>query len=194
MTSSNSEEGIRSEPLTASERVDLTALIGEFYPGGREDSPLGHFEAVDELNEPYDSLLHHEHHMTVTVEKFYGAPVDVDVHRYKRRGDWYIREITLRLTNTDRVVQYGIVRFDTTSVAPAVWERIESRSVPLGRVLVENDVHRRVHLCRLWRIRAGGPMANLLDIDSNRTVYGRTALIYCNDKPAIELVEVVTAD
>lgn len=173
--------------------VNLDALIAEFYRGDHNDSPLGQFMAVDSVPTPYDHLLDHEHHMTVMVESFHGCSVDVRVHHYHQSGHWYVREITLTKSGSDEVVQYGIVRFDTTSVHQQVWQAIESRTIPLGRVLIQWDVMRLVHLCQLWKITVGDSMAKILEADQGSTVYGRTALIDCNGKPAIELLEVVKA-
>lgn len=172
-------------------RVDLDRLIGEFYPVQSGVTSLGKFDPCTIVPGKFDALLRHEHHMTVTVESHYGRPVDVVVHRYHTTDHWYVREITLVLSGTNEVVQYGIVRFDTTAVAPEVWRRIESRTVPLGRVLIEHDVLRQVHLCGLWEIQVGRPMARLLGCNVGKRTFGRTALIDCNGRPAIELLEVV---
>lgn len=171
--------------------VNLDALISEFFSGDKDASPLGQFTPAIDLPIDYARLLDHEHHMTVRVEAFHGTPVDVRVHRYHQTDHWYAREITLTKTGTDDVVQYGIVRFDTTSVPTQVWKEIESRTIPLGRVLINWDVMRVVHLCQLWQVTVGPAMAGPLDIAKESTVYGRTALIDCNGKPAIELLEVV---
>ena len=43
------------------------------------DAPLPEHELLpaEALPDPFRSLLVHEHHMTVTVEAYYGSPVDV---------------------------------------------------------------------------------------------------------------------
>ena len=130
--------------------------------------------------------------MTVTVESHYGETVDVHVHRCLQADGWYSREITLVTTQSRRVVQYGIVRLDTRKLDPEVWKRIESQQVPLGRVLIEHDVLREVQLRGLWRILACPSLASMLHIETGATVWGRTALIYCDGIPAIELLEILT--
>ncbi len=170
--------------------VRIAELLDQFYP-----EPLfwqlGEFEPVLALPSPYDRLLDHQEHMTVTVESHYGEKVDVQVHRCEQHGDWYSREITLVTTGTRRVVQYGIVRLNTTTLEAEVWRRIKSQEVPLGRVLIEHDVLREVQLCGLWRIHAGPALATLLHIEIGETVWGRTALIHCNGEPAIQLLEIL---
>ena len=152
----------------------------------------GEFEPIESAPEPYDELLNHHKHMTVTVESHYGENVDVHVHRCQQQENWYAREITLATTESRRIVQYGIVRLDTTALDEPVWRRIESQQVPLGRVLIEHNVLREVQLCGLWRIQAGPSLAALLRVTIGSILWGRTALIYCDGEPAIQLLEILT--
>jgi len=172
-------------------RIDIKELLDEFYAPPIGHSQLGEFEAVTSVPAPYDALLDHHKHMTVTVESHYGQKVDVHVHRCARKGDWYAREITLVTSQSRRIVQYGIVRLDTTMLEPEVWKQIESQQIPLGRVLIEHDVMREVQLCGLWRVQAGPSLAGWMHLRIGDVLYGRTALIYCDGAPAIELLEIV---
>lgn len=171
--------------------VEIDKLLDQFYGPPSDRSQLGEFCSVASVPTPYDRLLDHHQHMTVTVESFYGQSVDVHVHRCVRDGDWYCREITLVTSNSKQIVQYGIVRLDTTALAPNVWRQIESQQVPLGRVLIEHDVLREVQLCDLWKVHAGPSLAALMHRKIADQLYGRTALIHCDGKAAIELLEVV---
>ncbi|MEM6688832.1 MAG: hypothetical protein AAF664_05360 [Planctomycetota bacterium] len=170
--------------------VDLDEMVTEFFATS-ERSDLGVFEETQSLESPHSELLHHEHHMTVTLETFHQCPVQVEVLRLHRDGLWYSREIILRRTSDGRPVQYGIVRMLTTSVSPEVWAKIESEEFPLGRVLIEHNVHRRVSLCRLWKVKPGRSLQKHLELSPQAMIAGRTALIYCNHQPAIELLEIV---
>jgi hypothetical protein len=174
-------------------RVELTELLDEFYGEPIGHAQLGIFESVKSVPAPYDVLLDHHKHMTVTVEKYYGQTVDVHVHRCQRKDDWYAREITLVTSQSRRIVQYGIVRLDTTKLDSEVWRQIESRSIPLGRVLIEHQVMREVALHDLWRVRVGPSLAGLMHVAIGDFLYGRTALIYCDGAPAIELLEIVAS-
>ena len=171
--------------------VDIEELLDEFYGDPIGHSQLGEFESVASVPSPYDSLLDHHKHMTVTVESHYGEKVDVHVHRCDRKGDWYAREITLVTSESRRIVQYGIVRLNTKALDAAVWQQIESEQIPLGRVLIEHNVLRVVHLCGLWEVHAGPSLASLMHLRIADQLYGRTALIYCDNLPAIELLEIV---
>ena len=158
--------------------VSLKRLLGEFYPGAKlSESPVGHFERQSEIPPPHRGLLDHDGHMTETVEAFYGCPVEVVVHRHHQSVDdtdsgvnWYCREITLTETSTGQTVQYGIVRLKIESLQPEVWRRIESRGTPLGRVLIENDVLRRVELKRLWQVHAGPVLVDHLGVEPGSVV------------------------
>ncbi len=103
----------------------------------------------------------------------------------------YAREITLVTHETGRVVQYGLVRLDPSTIGHEVWMEIAGEGIPLGRALINHNVLRSVELDRLWKITPGTVLASFLKTDPGQTVFGRTALIRCNDQPAIELVEIV---
>ena len=191
------DAAIASRPADETPHVDLEKLIRVFYPSGSlADSPLGSFEPIETAPAAFASLLDHDHHMTVTVERHWSSAVNVVVHRHQTVDGWYEREITLVTQTENRTVQYGIVRLDIHALRPEVWQRIASRKIPLGRVLIEHNVLREVQLERLWKVRCGPKLQSMLELRTDdAVVYGRTALIWCNHQPAIELLEVVrTAD
>jgi chorismate-pyruvate lyase len=170
---------------------DLGVLVRLFYPAGET---LGTFEQVAATDMPADAatLLAHDAHMTVTVERFHGDSVDVQVLDRLVTERHYARKILLSRQKDGRVVQYGIMRVCFDHLSPAVRKRIEAEDTPLGRILIENNVLRRVRLASLWRVTAGPELAKLFDMPVGEVAYGRTALIECNEEPGIELLEIVT--
>lgn len=140
--------------------------------------------------EPYKRLLVHEHHMTVTMEQFHGCTVEVEVLNEHREGEIYSREILLRRKDNASPVQYGIVRFDFQYVTPIVREEILSREIPLGRVLITHNVLRHIDLGAILKLTAGPGLAKALDIPEGTVTYGRLATIFCNHRPAVDLLEV----
>ncbi|MFK8112102.1 MAG: hypothetical protein AB8B91_07855 [Rubripirellula sp.] len=181
---------------TDESQVDICELLDEFYREPVGHAHLANFEAVESVPAPYDKLLDHNAHMTVTVESHYGESVDVEVHRCQSTHDsagqkWYGREITLVTSKSRTIVQYGIVRLNVGALAPEVWKLIESQQIPLGRALIQHNVLREVQLCGLWKVLAGTSLAGLMHRRMGDTLYGRTALIYCDGAPAIELLEIV---
>ncbi len=172
---------------------DLDTLVDLFF-----DSPnqLGVFVEVEAeaIPEVYQKLLVHDAHMTVTVEQHHGCPVDVQVVDCRMTASHYSRKILLNRTTDGKVVQFGIVRLDLGHLGAKVRQEIELRSAPLGRILIEHDVLRKVKLLSLWKITPGEELRRHFGIEESTTCYGRTALIYCNGVIAIELLEIVTPE
>ncbi len=169
---------------------DLQTLVGLFFP---DPAKLGRFEGVAAAAMPadYQSLLAHQEHMTVTVEKFHGSLVDVVVLKQQLSGEHYARKILLRRQSDGKVVQFGIMRLDFTSVDEAVRREVEGQSTPLGRILIQHNVLREVRLEKLWRVTPGDDLRWWFAAAPGQITYGRTALIDCNGKPAVELLEIV---
>jgi len=170
--------------------ADLETLAALFYPTLDD---LGQFTevAAAELPPVYRHLLAHEEHMTVTVEEYYGSRVDVEVVAKRREQSHYSRKILLRRKDDQTVVQYGIVRIDLSVLEKPVQEEILSESAPLGSILIRYDVLRKVRLLSLWQVETGPDLNQLFGLPSSEQTYGRTAVIDCNNEPAIELIEIV---
>ena len=169
---------------------DLDTLVALFYPHPED---LGVFEEMDShgMARDYRMLLAHDSHMTVTVERFYNEPVDVRVLGTQRTGEHYARKILLTRQSNGHVVQFGIMRLDFSCVSPQVRREVESEATPLGRILIAHNVLRVVHLTKLWRVTPGADLRKLFGISADHITYGRTAIIDCDGKPAIELLEIV---
>lgn len=171
----------------------LDDLIELFYADANQ---LGRFDGCssDQCPDVYRQLLAHNAHMTVTVEKRHGEQVDVQVLRDQIQGNDYRREILLRKQSDSMVVQYGIVRLKLNLISGHVRDQILSRQIPLGRVLIQNNVLRQVQLGALWKVSCGSVLAEIFSVEEHTTTYGRTALIYLDAEPAIELLEIVAPE
>ena len=172
---------------------DLKTLLQLFYP---DDTEFGEVTTVlqDTLPAIPRQLLAHEHHMTVTVEAHHNSLVDVQVLETLLDGQFYSRRILLTKQSDQTVVQFGIVRLNFEFLEPRVQQEIIAATTPLGRILIHHNVLRRVELAQLLKIQVGNDLADLFSMQAGATVYGRTAWIYCNGEPAIELLEVVTPE
>jgi len=149
----------------------------------------------DEIPHPDDQLLVHHEHMTLALQRFHGSPVDVHVQeeRLDTAGDLYTRKIFLTPHSAPQTpVEWGIVRLDFRYMDDAVRDEILARQMPLGAILVKHNVHRRIKPRFFLRFPAGGPVLRLFGAAENRAVYGRLGTIYCDEEPAIELLEIVT--
>lgn len=193
--------------------VELVELISLFYS---RLSDLGQFTGVtaESCSDAYQRMLAHSAHMTVTLEKRHESPVSVDVLESRTTESHYLRKIILRRTSDNRVVQYGIVRLALNALKPVVRDEIMAQETPLGRVLINHNVLRQVQLNALWKVECGQELTEIFEIPeksstkfSGETVekiagapaeklvtFGRTALIYCDGEPAVELLEIVAPE
>ena len=140
--------------------------------------------------EPYKSMLVHDQHMTVTMERFHGTPVDVHVLAQRQDGDAYARKIVLTRHSTDIPVQFGIVRFHLNFVTEQVRREIITGETPLGRILINHNVLRHIDLGAILQITAGPGLAAALAMPVGNVTYGRLATIFCDHQPAVDLLEV----
>lgn len=187
---------------------DLQSLVDIFY---QKPADLGSFEEVtgEQLPAEYRRLLDHHEHMTVTVEDFFQSPVDVEVLAVHKTASHYSRKILLRTQDSGRVAQFGIVRINRSQLPGPVMQLIEDQVAPLGRILIENRIMRTVKRLSLWRIQAGWEMSQAFassSLESLRSTleqesaestsedclcYGRTAFLYLDGLPVVELLEIV---
>jgi chorismate-pyruvate lyase len=140
--------------------------------------------------EPYKTMLVHEHHMTVAMETYHRTTVDVRILAQRQDGDVYARKILLTKQGTDRVVQFGIVRFNLSYVTEPVRREIIAGKTPLGRILINHNVLRHIDLGAILEITAGPGLARLFQMPEGDITYGRLATIFCNRQPAVDLLEV----
>ena len=138
----------------------------------------------------YRNMLAHDHHMTVTMEGYHECSVDVKILKRRLDGDIYSREIVLLKGGTDQVVQFGIVRLDLRYLIPQVRDEILAGNIPLGRVLINHNVLRHIDLGALLRITVGRPLAEYMGMNAGDVTYGRMATIFCNQLPAVDLLEI----
>ncbi len=168
---------------------DLRTLFSLFPPA--DDMPEYKIVSAALVPPPYHGLLVHEHHMTVTVEAYHGDLVDVRILARLREGDSYARKILLALRNSGRVVQFGIMRVHLNYCSGEVREEIIAGQTPLGRILINHGVLRRIEPTAYLRVVPGPEMMEWFNLDRLRPAYGRLAYIHCEGKPAIELLEIV---
>ena len=142
--------------------------------------------------DPYHALLVHTHHMTVTVEGHFGGPVDVRVLSCRRDGHAYARKILLELRREPkRVVQFGLVRIDLGVCPDAVRAAILDGRTPLGRVLIQHNMLRRVEPVAYLRASLSPAMAGWFGAAPGAETFGRVGVIYTGSRPAVEVLEIL---
>jgi hypothetical protein len=145
----------------------------------------------ENIPHPADELLVHHQHMTVVLQRHHGGPMQVHVLQEHLEGDRYTRKIKLTPVDGDKVVEYGIVRLHFRFMPEAVKREILARQMPLGAILVQHKLHRRIKPRYFLRIPDGSAVLKLFGDDSGQTLYGRLGTIYCDEEPCIELLEIV---
>ena len=168
---------------------ELHALTGLFDGGDRLVQSAEHVSSALTPS-PYNEMLVHNHHMTVTMEEYHGSAVEVKIVDQVDRDGLYCRKIVLLTLDTAQVVQFGIVRFNFHYVTEAVRDEIVAGQTPLGRVLINHNVLRHIDLGAILRVTAGDELAGLLKMTSGGVTYGRLATIFCNQHPAVDLLEI----
>ena len=174
----------------------LMELCSPFVAPGRPFDAECAVIQPEEIPHPDDQLLVHHEHMTVALERFHGSPVDVHVQdeHLDADGALYTRKIILTPGNAPQTpVELGIVRLDFRYMDDAVRDEILRKRMPLGAILIKHDVLRRIKPRFFLRFPPGGPVLGGLfgDTTTAEPAYGRIGTIYCNDEPAIELLEIV---
>ncbi|HMP01606.1 MAG TPA: hypothetical protein PKD86_12575 [Gemmatales bacterium] len=136
-------------------------------------------------------LLDHHEHMTEIMEAYHGGRVAVEVQQRQRVGDEYFRQIVLRVGDRPDIVQGGLVRIFLPGLGAPVAEAILAENVPLGYLLRQHQVLRRVELTYLLRFPAHAALADWLGGRAAAPAYGRLARLHCDGAPVIELCEVL---
>ncbi len=181
---------MRNMPST--DAPDLDTLLALFPPATaiKAAEPI----AAEQVPEPYHGLLVHDQHMTVTVEAHHQGRVNVVVLAQRRDGDAYSRKILLSLDRDGKIAQFGLVRIHLEFCSDAVKAAILEQRTPLGRILIEHDVLRRIEPTAFLRVTPGPEMMQWFNLTAPVVTYGRLALIHCDGKPAIELLEIVAPE
>jgi chorismate-pyruvate lyase len=171
---------------------ELEALARLYYESVDD---LGRFEEVGEKDMPpaYRGLLAHDEHMTEALEAFHACDLAVQVLESAVNETHYRRKVILTRKRDDAVVLFGIVRVTRALLPPEIRDAIEAERIPLGRILIRSELLRRVRLLSLWKVEPGDDLCRIFGFAKPETCYGRTALMYCDTVPVIELLEVVTA-
>lgn len=170
--------------------LDVDRLANLFC---RKIDCLGDFQEAEaeSLPDRFRQLLDHHEHMTVTQEAAHSCPVNVEVIERRITESHYARKSLLRRTSDNKVVQYCTVRLNFEYLDPEVRTAVENEAIPLGRILIHHNVLRQVQMVALWKIQTGGELRKFFNLSEPTVTYGRTALIYCNGDPAVELLEII---
>jgi hypothetical protein len=95
------------------------------------------------------------------------------------------------LQSDGRIVQSGIVRIHLQYCSEPVRDAILAERTPLGRILIEHNVLRRIEPTAYFRVKPGPYLRGWFGRLEPFETYGRLGIIHCDGEPAIELLEVL---
>lgn len=160
------------------------------------DSKLPHCEPIlpEEIPDPYRQLLVHHNHMTVTLEQHHNDKVRVVPYQVHRQGDLYARKLDLITENGNKIVMTGLMLFNFAFCSDTVRDLIIEQKTPLGRILIEHNIMRRVSAGTYLRFEADDDLVARFRLEEPRPAYGRLATIFYDEQPAVDLLEIVSPD
>jgi chorismate-pyruvate lyase len=148
--------------------------------------------APEQMPEAYRRLLVHENHMTATLQEHFRSRLDLYVLEHRDEGDLYSRRIYLARPKSTDAVELGVVRLDLRCIPEPARSEILARRAPLGAILMRHNIRRRVEPRWFLVFPAGSAVLRWFGLTRQGPFYGRLATIYCDDEPAIEVLEIVT--
>lgn len=93
-----------------------------------------------ELPEPDRRLLVHANDMTSTLAAFHGSQLRLEVLQQRWLDDLYLREVFLRTSEGNRIVEYGVIAIDLEQFTPEQQTSITTGEIPLGGLLRRDQI------------------------------------------------------
>ena len=178
--------------LSTTTALPFVHPLDEFY--ARSGMALPRIERVagEELPEPQRTLLVHQNDMTPTLENFHGSQIHLEVLKRDLRGDFYFREVALRLDGNEQVVEFGASKISLPLFSAKGRQLILEERVPLGRILKECDMPHTTRAKAFFWLFADDLIAGVLGVRPGTKLFGRKATISdAQQRPLSEVVEVL---
>lgn len=166
--------------------------LSEFYSHAK--LPLPRIEAIpgDQVPEPFKSLLVHHHDMTPTLEAFHKSDIHLEILTRERRGDFYFRQVVLRLNRNEAPVEFGANKVYVGRFPVEARELILAEQIPLGRILKDCGIRHRTEAKAFLCAAADDLIGTAFELPAGTVLYGRKAVI-CDlqNRPLSEIVEIL---
>lgn len=166
--------------------------LSDFYR--RAKLPLPRIETIpgDAVPEPFKSLLVHKNDMTPTLENFHNSRIHLELLGRDRRGEFYFREVILRLDHDEKPVEFGANKVFLGQFPESAREQILLEQVPLGRILKECNVRHQTEAKHFLRVQPDAVILQALELETPVVLYGRKAVISdLQGHPLSEIVEIL---
>jgi chorismate-pyruvate lyase len=166
--------------------------LSEFYHHAK--LPLPAIEQIpgDAVPEPFRSLLVHNNDMTPTLESFHQSDIHLEIVSRERRGEFYFREVVLRLDTDNRPVEFGANKVYIGRFPEDAHDLILQEHLPLGRILKNCGVRHHTQAKAFLRVTSDELINSKFGLAQPITLYGRKAVI-CDlqNRPLSEIVEIL---
>jgi len=166
--------------------------LSEFY--ARTSLALPEFESIsgEAMPEPYRSLLVHTNDMTPTLERYHAGEIFIQALSSEQRDGAYFREVLLRRTSDDGIVEFGANCVNLSLFSPEARWMILQEKVPLGRILKDHRIKHSTRVLGFFRVEPDELIANALELPAPVSLYGRQAVL-CDpeNRPLSQVVEIL---
>ncbi|HEX5218494.1 MAG TPA: hypothetical protein VFZ59_02915 [Verrucomicrobiae bacterium] len=166
--------------------------LSEFYSHAK--LPLPAIEQIpgDAVPEPFKSLLVHNNDMTPTLEAFHRSDIHLEILSREKRGEFYFRQVVLRLNSDDRPVEFGANKVHIGRFPEEARDLILQEQLPLGRILKVCGIRHHTEAKGFLRVTSDELIGSKFDLNQPVTLYGRKAVI-CDqqNRPLSEIVEIL---
>jgi chorismate-pyruvate lyase len=171
---------------------NLIYPLSEFYAHAKVPLPVIEQVPGDAVPEPYQTLLVHSNDMTPTLEAFHKSDIHLEIVSRERRGDFYFRQVVLRLHRDESPVEFGANKVYVGRFPEPARELILAEQIPLGRILKDCGVKHRTEAKAFLRVETDELISRAFDLPPKTTLYGRKAVI-CDrqNRPLSEIVEIL---
>ena len=172
--------------------MNFTYPLSEFYAHAKLPLPQIEMISGETVPEPFRSLLVHHNDMTPTLEAFHKSDIHLELLGRERRGDFYFREVVLRLNSNDQPVEFGAIKVYLGRFPEEAQDIILQEQLPLGRILKDCRVPHRTEAKAFLRVQSDTLIGEKFGLAQSVTLYGRKAVI-CDlqGRPLSEIVEVL---
>jgi chorismate-pyruvate lyase len=179
-------------PLAPSSLGEHLFPLDEFYAQAGMALPPIDVIAGDQLPEPYRRLLYHNHDMTPTLEDYYGCDIHLEILRRRQEGEFYFREVVLRLDGANTPVEFGANKISLERFSPDVRQLILAEHLPLGHILKVHEVPHSSRPQAYFRVHSDVFMSRSLGLAEPQVIYGRrNTLRDPQGRPMSEIVEIL---
>jgi len=180
-----------ASPTKSPDQVN-TYPLSEFYAHAKQPLPSIEFIPGEQMPEPFKTLLVHHHDMTPTLETFHQTDIHLEIVGRERRGDFYFREVVLRLHRTELPVEFGANKVYLGRFPEEARDLILQEYVPLGRILKDCRIQHRTEAKAFMRVRSDELIGGKFELTRPALLYGRKAVISdLQGRPLSEIVEIL---